>query len=160
MQKDYKMFPPSVDWNNIVWSTRKPQMDYPVQSAICSLEDVGTVKPGQVIVAGYALSGGGRGIERVDISPDGGKSWFEAHRYQKQGIPYVAGNITSDKWAWVLFEAIVDVKGDTEIVAKAVDSSANVQPESVESIWNLRGILNTCWHRVRLLATPNLRSFM
>ena len=41
-----------------------------------------------------------------------------------------------------------------------VDSSANVQPESVESIWNLRGILNTCWHRVRLLATPNLRSFM
>jgi hypothetical protein len=31
MQKDYKMFPPSVDWNNIVWSTRKPQMDYPVQ---------------------------------------------------------------------------------------------------------------------------------
>jgi len=72
----------------------------------------------------------------------------------------VAGNLTSDKWAWVLFKAIVDVKGDTEIVAKAVDSSANVQPESVESIWNLRGILNTCWHRVRLLATPNLRSFM
>lgn len=31
MQKDYKMFPPSVDWDNIVWSTRKPQMDYPVQ---------------------------------------------------------------------------------------------------------------------------------
>ena len=74
----------------------------------------------QVIVAGYALSGGGRGIERVDISPDGGKSWFEAHWYQKQGVPYVAGNLTSDKWAWVLFKAIVDVKGDTEIVAKAV----------------------------------------
>ena len=66
------------------------------------------------------MSGGGRGIERVDISPDGGKSWFEAHRYQKQGVPYVAGNLTSDKWAWVLFKAIVDVKGDTEIVAKAV----------------------------------------
>ncbi|CAN6360829.1 unnamed protein product [Urochloa humidicola] len=160
MQKDYKMFPPSVDWDNIVWSTRKPQMDYPVQSAICSLEDMSAVKTGQVTVTGYSLSGGGRGIERVDISPDGGKSWFEAHRYQKQGVTYVAGNITSDKWAWVLFKAIVDVKGDTEIVAKAVDSSANVQPESVESIWNLRGILNTCWHRIRILATPNLRSFM
>ncbi|CAL4892398.1 unnamed protein product [Urochloa decumbens] len=160
MQKDYKMFPPSVDWDNIMWSTRKPQMDYPVQSAICSLEDMSAIKTGQVTVVGYALSGGGRGIERVDISPDGGKSWFEAHRYQKQGVPYVAGNITSDKWAWVLFKAIVDVKGDIEIVAKAVDSSANVQPESVESIWNLRGILNTCWHRVRILATPKLRSFM
>lgn len=135
-------------------------MDYPVQSAVCSLEDKSAVKPGQVTVAGYALSGGGRGIERVDISPDGGKSWIEAHRYQKHDVPYVTSDISCDKWAWVLFEAVVNVKGDTVIVSKAVDSSANVQPESVESIWNLRGILNTCWHRVHLLATPDLRSFM
>lgn len=31
MQKDYKMFPPSVNWDNIDWSTRRPQMDFPVQ---------------------------------------------------------------------------------------------------------------------------------
>lgn len=31
MQKDYKMFPPSVDWDNIIWSTRRAQMDFPVQ---------------------------------------------------------------------------------------------------------------------------------
>lgn len=31
MQKDYKMFPPSVDWDNINWSTRRAQMDFPVQ---------------------------------------------------------------------------------------------------------------------------------
>jgi hypothetical protein len=31
MQKDYKMFPPTVDWDNIDWSTRRPQMDFPVQ---------------------------------------------------------------------------------------------------------------------------------
>lgn len=74
----------------------------------------------QITVAGYALSGGSRGIERVDISADGGKSWFGALRYQKEDVPYVAGDITSDKWAWVLFKAVVDVKGDTEIVAKAV----------------------------------------
>ena len=30
-QKDYKMFPPTVDWDNINWSTRRPQMDFPVQ---------------------------------------------------------------------------------------------------------------------------------
>jgi sulfite oxidase len=66
------------------------------------------------------LTGGGRGIERVDISTDGGKSWFGAHRYQKEGVPYVAGDISSDKWAWVLFEAVVNVNSDTEIVAKAV----------------------------------------
>lgn len=31
MQRDYKMFPPTVDWNNISWPTRRPQMDFPVQ---------------------------------------------------------------------------------------------------------------------------------
>ncbi|CAL5370428.1 unnamed protein product [Camellia sinensis] len=151
MQKDYKMFPPSVNWDNIDWSTRKPQMDFPVQSAICSLEDVNVVKNEKVTIKGYAVSGGGRGIERVDISVDGGKTWVEASRYQKAGIPYIAGDISSsDKWAWVFFEAHTDVPKDAEIVAKAVDIAANVQPESVETIWNLRGILNTSWHRVHV----------
>ncbi|KAJ3671885.1 hypothetical protein LUZ60_007964 [Juncus effusus] len=150
MAKDYKMFPPTVDWDNIVWSTRKPQMDFPVQSAICSLEDTNLIKPGQVTIAGYAVSGGGRGIERVDLSTDGGKTWMEASRFQKDDVIYVSDDVSSDKWAWVFFKAVVDINEDTEIIAKAVDSSGNVQPERVETIWNLRGILNTCWHRTRL----------
>ncbi|XP_062151631.1 sulfite oxidase isoform X2 [Alnus glutinosa] len=150
MQKDYKMFPPSVDWDNINWSTRRAQMDFPVQSVICSLEDVTAIKPGKIKVSGYAASGGGRGIERVDLSVDGGKTWMEASRYQKTGIPYITDDISSDKWAWVLFEATIDVTHSTEIVAKAVDIAANVQPERVEDIWNLRGILNTSWHRVQV----------
>ncbi|GJN40051.1 hypothetical protein PR202_gb29217 [Eleusine coracana subsp. coracana] len=118
------------------------------------------IRTGYIDLTQQLLLTSGRGIERVDISTDSGKSWFGADRYQKEDVPYVAGDITSDKWAWVLFKAVVDVNVDTEIVAKAVDSSANVQPESVESIWNLRGILNTCWHRVRLLITPSFRSFL
>ncbi|CDP16691.1 unnamed protein product [Coffea canephora] len=150
MQKDYKMFPPSVDWENINWSTRNPQMDFPVQSAICSLEDINFVKHEKITIKGYAVSGGGRGIERVDVSTDGGKTWVEASRYQKPGIPYNAGDSCSDKWAWVLFEAEAEVPQSAEIVAKAVDVAANVQPENVEVIWNLRGILNTSWHRVHV----------
>ncbi|KAK9012429.1 hypothetical protein V6N11_040483 [Hibiscus sabdariffa] len=150
MQKDYKMFPPSVDWGNIDWNTRKPQMDFPVQSVICSLEDVQSIKPGKVTISGYAVAGGGRGIERVDVSIDGGKTWMEATRIQKTSVPYVADHISSDKWAWVLFEVTVDITHSTEIVAKAVDSAANVQPEKVQDIWNLRGILNTSWHRVHV----------
>ncbi|KAF3778309.1 Sulfite oxidase [Nymphaea thermarum] len=134
MQKDYKMFPPSVNWDNIVWSSRRPQMDFPVQT----------------IVRGYAVSGGGRGIERVDLSIDGGKTWIEASRYQKRDVPYVSDDIQSDKWAWVFFEATVNLPPYAEIVVKAVDVAANVQPESVEEIWNLRGVLNTSWHRVRV----------
>ncbi|KAK7260611.1 hypothetical protein RIF29_26809 [Crotalaria pallida] len=150
MQKDYKMFPPSVNWDNINWSTRRPQMDFPVQCVICSLEDVSTIKPGKVKISGYAASGGGRGIERVDVSIDGGKTWIEASRSQKSGIPYITDDDNSDKWAWVLFEVTADILHSTEVIAKAVDSSANVQPEKVEDIWNLRGILNTSWHRIQV----------
>ncbi|KAL7171711.1 hypothetical protein ACSBR2_036383 [Camellia fascicularis] len=153
MPRDYKMFPPSVNWENINWSTRKPQMDFPVQSAICSLEDDNTVQNGKVKVHGYAVSGGGRGIERLDVSFDGGKAWVEASRHQKSGIPYNAiadDDKYCDKWAWVLFEAEGDVLHNTEIVAKAVDTAANVQPENVAVIWNLRGILNNSWHRIQI----------
>ncbi|KAF7134265.1 hypothetical protein RHSIM_Rhsim08G0043500 [Rhododendron simsii] len=151
MQKDYKMFPPSVNWENINWSTRKPQMDFPVQCAICSLEDSNIVKPGKITIKGYAVSGGGRGIERVDVSIDGGKTWLEASRFQRTGMPYIADDdSSSDKWAWVFFEVVTDVPKNAEIVAKAVDIASNVQPENVENIWNLRGILNTSWHRVHV----------
>ncbi|WJX81191.1 sulfite oxidase [Trifolium repens] len=156
VQKDYKMFPPSVNWENINWSSRRPQMDFPVQCVICSLEDIATITPGKVKVSGYAASGGGRGIERVDVSIDGGKTWIDASRCQKSGIPYRADDDDySDKWAWVLFEVTVDIQQSTEIIAKAVDIAGNVQPEKVEDIWNLRGILNTSWHRIQVQVTDS-----
>lgn len=74
----------------------------------------------QVKISGYAASGGGRGIERVDVSVDGGKTWMEASRHQKRGIHYVADDANSDKWAWVLFEVTADILHSTEIIAKAV----------------------------------------
>ncbi|KAE9466411.1 hypothetical protein C3L33_01701, partial [Rhododendron williamsianum] len=121
------------------------------QCAICSLEDSNIVKPGKITIKGYAVSGGGRGIERVDVSIDGGKTWLEASRFQKAGMPYIADDdSSSDKWAWVFFEVVTDVPKNAEIVAKAVDIASNVQPENVENIWNLRGILNTSWHRVHV----------
>ncbi|KOM56263.1 hypothetical protein LR48_Vigan10g215500 [Vigna angularis] len=123
MQKDYKMFPPSVNWDNIDWSTRRPQMDFPVQCVICSLEDVSTMKPGKVKISGYAAAGGGRGIERVDVSIDGGKTWMEASRFQKSGVPYISEHASSDKWAWVFFEVTVDICHSTEIIAKATQLS-------------------------------------
>lgn len=73
----------------------------------------------QVKISGYAASGGGRGIERVDVSVDGGKTWMEASRFQK-GIPYISDGANSDKWAWVLFEVTADIFQSTEIIAKAV----------------------------------------
>uniref|UniRef100_A0A0D6QTF4 Sulfite oxidase n=1 Tax=Araucaria cunninghamii TaxID=56994 RepID=A0A0D6QTF4_ARACU len=155
MQKDYKMFPPTVDWDNIDWLSRRPLMDFPVQCAICSLEDICSIeRRKKVSIRGYALSGGGRGIERVDVSVDGGKTWMEARKYQRDYIHYVADSEECDKWAWVLFELEAEIHPPTDIIAKAVDSSANVQPEKVETIWNLRGVLNNSWHVIHLNSSP------
>ncbi|KAH0984558.1 hypothetical protein GBA52_011735 [Prunus armeniaca] len=129
------------------WLTFLNSSEYP--------KDVNAIKPGKVKITGYAASGGGRGIERVDVSVDGGKTWIEASRYQRTGIPYISEHTSSEKWAWVLFEATSDVQQSTEIV----DSAANVQPEKVEDIWNLRGILNTSWHRVQSVICLEYFSF-
>ncbi|KAJ7542015.1 hypothetical protein O6H91_10G085600 [Diphasiastrum complanatum] len=107
-----------------------------------------------VTIQGYALSGGGRGIERVDVSIDGGKTWLEAKRYQKQRGDLYSSDTDNDceKWAWVLWEITVQIYPPVDIIAKAVDSSANTQPEKVKSIWNLRGVLNNSWHCVQVQA--------
>jgi sulfite oxidase len=37
-----------------------------------------------------------------------------------------------------------------ELCCRAVDTSYNVQPESVGPMWNVRGILNNVWHRIHV----------
>ena len=99
---------------------------------------------------GYAWSGGGRGIVRVDVSTDGGKTW---HSAELQPPP----NQTLYKtFAWTLWEVSVPLpenRGEeVEIICKAADSSYNVQPDHVDGIWNLRGVLSNAWYRVKVNA--------
>jgi sulfite oxidase len=35
-----------------------------------------------------------------------------------------------------------------QICSKAVNSSYDVQPDTADSLWNIRGVLNNAWHRV------------
>jgi sulfite oxidase len=150
-QKDYKAFCPSVDWANVDFSQAPAIQDHPVNSAICSPAP-GAVIPDEateVPVKGYAWSGGGRAIIRVDVSGDGGHSWQTADLKQPSNM-----QPDGKRWAWTLWEASVPVRRggrrSPELVCKAVDSSYNVQPDSFEGIWNLRGLLGTAWHRVPL----------
>ncbi|KAG0559242.1 hypothetical protein M758_10G088200 [Ceratodon purpureus] len=155
-QKDYKMFPPRVDWDNIDWQSRRPLMDFPVQSAICEPQDGVVVKSGDAVdLYGYAVAGGGRGIERVDISVDNGKSWMEAHRLPKLQVGSDGYEDDSQRpdWAWTLWELKnVNVETPCTVIVKAVDTAANVQPADVGDIWNLRGVLNNSWHKITLQA--------
>lgn len=151
-QRDYKGFNSSIDWHNVDFSKSQAIQYLPVQSAICEPEDGQTLPDAdEVTVRGYAWSGGGRGIYRVDVSADGGKTWTTADLQPSEQSTYKA-------WAWVFWEASVPIpeghNGKIELVCKACDAQYNVQPDSVEGIWNLRGCLSNAWHRINV-AVPD-----
>nr|XP_028568333.1 sulfite oxidase, mitochondrial [Podarcis muralis] len=145
-QKDYKGFSPSVTWDNVDFSSAPAIQDMPVQSAITEPGPGACVCPGELTVKGYAWSGGGRRVIRVDVSLDGGKSWHMAKLTGKEQLPGRA-------WAWQLWQLDACVPEGTkemDIVCKAVDASYNDQPNTVAPIWNILGVLNSAWHRVHV----------
>ena len=127
--------------------------EQPVTSAITEPAPGATVPAdwGYVPVRGYAYSGGGRGIVRVDVSADGGATWVTARLTDGSRQPLARA------WAWTFWEAEAPLPPGAvaaEVVAKATDAAYNVQPERVESIWNLRGLNTNAWPRVRVRVEP------
>ena len=146
-QNDYKGFSPCVDWDTVDFSSAPAIQDLPVTSAICEPAE-GTIVSAdeeEITLKGYAWSGGGRAIVRVDVSLDGGKTWQVAN--------LLGENKLHRAWAWKLWQATLPLpegKDSLEICVKAVDSSYNSQPDTVAPIWNLRGVLSNAWHRVNV----------
>jgi sulfite oxidase len=127
-------------------STREhgfPLGELPVDSAVCRPRD-GELLPGPTLLAqGYALTGGTRHIERVEVSLD-------------RGVTFVPAQLVDDggSGGFRLWQAELEVgRGPGELIVRAWDSAASTQPEDPETIWNLKGYLNNAWHRVRFTAT-------
>lgn len=137
--RSYKLFPPHVGPDGADWSRGLMLGELSINSAICRPAPDEEVAAGRVAVRGYAMAGGDRTVERVEVSADGGRSWIWA-----QHEPAPAG-------VWSLWRAEVELPaGEHELVCRAWDSAANTQPESVAAIWNFKGYMNHAWHRVRL----------
>ncbi|KAJ9636582.1 hypothetical protein H2204_005182 [Knufia peltigerae] len=153
-QKDYKCFGPNKEAKDVDWSTAPAIQETPVQSAIT---EVGVIsgdsrkgraelsrygmKEDAIRVKGYAFSGGGRSIIRVDISADDGKTWSQADLHQDETKGHRSWSWK--KWEWVVPKA----EAGRVFVVKAVDECYNSQPESYDAQWNFRGNLTTAWHR-------------
>jgi sulfite oxidase len=99
------------------------------------------VGPGELVAEGYAISGG-RAIERVDVSADGGRTWSQAELLEDLG-----------PWAWRRWRATLEVaRGPAQIVARAWDSAGATQPSDPAPLWNPGGYVNTSWPRVDVSA--------
>lgn len=132
-RRDYKAFGPNVG-NNPDWSTAQAIQELPVQSAITNIEEHSPhteeerallrnygLEEDFVKIFGYAFSGGGKGIQRVDVSVDGGNNWRQAtlEKNESKG---------SQNWSWVQWNTMVPrTFVGREIVVKAVDEAYNTQ---------------------------------
>nr|XP_061814154.1 sulfite oxidase-like [Nerophis lumbriciformis] len=155
-QNDYKGFSPTTDWDTVDFKSAPAIQELPVQSAITVPAQGASVPRAdeEVTVKGYAWSGGGREVVRVDVSLDGGKTWQVARlRSGDSGETLEPPPPPGRAWAWKLWELTAPLPPDArqlEIVCKAVDNSYNMQPDTVAPIWNLRGVLSNAWHRVKV----------
>jgi DMSO/TMAO reductase YedYZ molybdopterin-dependent catalytic subunit/glyoxylase-like metal-dependent hydrolase (beta-lactamase superfamily II) len=122
--------------------------EMPVNSVVCQPRDGDILTTTRVLARGYAITGGTREIERVEVSLDGGERFATARLADADG-----------PGAWRLWEAELDVgPGPCELTVRAWDSAASTQPESGEGIWNLKGYLNNSWHRVKFTVRSPLDS--
>lgn len=174
---------------HITWDDAPAIQEMPVQSAITSVREIAAqgkavqrlrrvygLDEDAVEVCGYAVSGGGRAIVRVDVSFDGGHTWRRAQLLdpsEQEGgtgedargggggesgrVGDAGRNDSGRAWAWKRWRLTVPRRevgagagAGGEICVKAVDEANNGQPEGHGPSYNFRGNLATAWHRVRL----------
>ena len=117
---------------------------------------------GSVEVRGLAWGGGGEGVNRVDVSLDGGKTFTRAE-LEAQPIP---AQRRKAQWAWQFFRKEVPLPAEArkrlargepvklELTSKALNTSWNVQPESPDAQWNAHGCCVNHWYKVPVSLDP------
>ncbi|CAN6938830.1 unnamed protein product [Brassica oleracea] len=94
---------------------------------------------------GYAYSGGGKKVTRVEVTLDGGETWSVCE-LDHQEKPNKYGKF----WCWCFWSLdveVLDLLSAKEVAVRAWDESLNTQPEKL--IWNLMGMMNNCWFRIK-----------
>jgi sulfite oxidase len=175
---DYRVLPAAVENpTGTDWRAATSLQDMPVTSAITSPPRGATVNVcdgGELALTGYAYSGAGRDIVRVEVSADQGRTWHQSdlleapdgarNRRPQNGQASGGGegeellDVRTDgrKWGWRLWEASLPVparEGEVEVWCRAVDTGYNTQPSDPNSIWNIRGLLNNSYHRLTVRTT-------
>ena len=142
----YKGFPHYIDdvnkINEKLVEKLRPVQEMPVQSGITKISN----NDNKIKLEGFAWSGGGRGIIRVDVSIDEGKTWQTAEL--KEGSEQSPGRA----WAWTFWNLEMDIPKDmknkkTVVYCKATDESYNTQPQNLDYVWNIRGLINNTWDK-------------
>ncbi|EXJ78404.1 nitrate reductase [NADPH] [Capronia coronata CBS 617.96] len=159
------MVSPEESANNPKWWTdeRYAIFDLNPNSAICYPEHEEKIcltdTPPVYKTRGYAYSGGGRRITRVEITLDKGKTWrladieYPEDRYRQVDRTLFGGQLdmswreTCFCWCfWSINLSISELSASKDIFVRAMDESMNVQPRDM--YWSVLGMMNNPWFRV------------
>ena len=110
-------------------------------------------------VKGYAYSGGGRRVTRVELSLDKGRTWrlaeieYPEDRYREANQNLYGGRLDMSwrescfcwcQWSHTL--GVSDMRNASDIVVRAMDESMSVQPKDL--YWSVLGMMNNPWFRI------------
>lgn len=155
--KDNRVLPPHVDAelaNSEAW-WYKPEyiinelninsvITTPCHEEILPINAWTTQRP--YTLRGYAYSGGGKKVTRVEVTLDGGETWSVCTLDHPEK-PTKYGKY----WCWCFWSLeveVLDLLSAKEIAVRAIDETLNTQPEKL--IWNVMGMMNNCWFRVKM----------
>ncbi|GAC1539503.1 MAG: molybdopterin-dependent oxidoreductase [Candidatus Velthaea sp.] len=130
---------PGAPGKGVAPTQEHPVLGLNVKSIITGPADGASVKRGsRVVVTGFAWSGDGATVSRVEISADGGKTWRDA-----------ALGTLPGKYSWqpFTFGFVPDTTGTVRILARATDNRGATQPRV--SPWNPSGYL---WNGIHAVA--------
>jgi sulfite oxidase len=135
---DYRILPPEADPQTVAPGEGIELSSLPLNCDILDPDDGSEIPSGPLTIRGWALTGDGRGIGRVDVSLDRGSTWRQA-----------VVEASSSRWAWRRWSLTVDVQpGPVRLTARAWDETGATQPESPAPLWNPRGYGNNAWAHV------------
>lgn len=142
--KEYLYFDQQTGKHNLKPTDGIQIQEMPVSSAIMSpWTNQVVVHEGAIRCKGWAYSGGGRWPERVELSADGGFSWY--------AVP-LENLSPKHKWTWRTWDIALpcDVEGWIEIVCRCWDNSLNTQPLAVRAAWNWGLHVTSSAHRINV----------
>ncbi|KAL1883446.1 hypothetical protein Plec18167_002450 [Paecilomyces lecythidis] len=139
---------------------------YPQHNEVLPLASAGPT----YTVRGYAYGGGGRRINRVEISLDKGRSWqladieYAEDKYRDYDAYLFGGRVdmawreTCFCWCfWSLAIPVSELEKSDAILLRSMDESLHVQPRDM--YWSVLGMMNNPWFRVVILKEDGVLKF-
>ncbi|KAF9449119.1 molybdopterin binding oxidoreductase [Macrolepiota fuliginosa MF-IS2] len=149
--QEYLYYTSQIGKQNAKYSNGFSIQQMPVSSAIITPEDKQVIiHDGKVTLTGWAYSGGGNWVERVEVSPDGGSVWYAVDPDDLTEKHYHA-------WRLWKIDVPVDAEGWLEFCVRTWDSSNNTEPTFVRSAWNWDLHVTSSCHRIKLYSVNRSR---